>query len=252
MSIVNLNPQGKTALVSGANRGIGKAIVEELINKGASKVYAGARNINSLNELKAEYGDKVVPVELDVTKQETMDKLGAQVEDLDILVNNAGVFAPGGLISDDAINSLKANMDVNVWGPLRLTNAVRKHLAKHSPTAVINISSLAGLGNMPFGPAYSVSKAAVHSMTQGMRFEMAPYNTLVMGVYPGPIETDMTEEFEIEKDSPQNVAKSIVEGLHNGAEDVFPDAMSSQVGQMYASSPKTVEQQFAAMAEPQE
>lgn len=251
MANVNFNANGKTALVSGANRGIGKAIVKELIQKGASKVYAGARNIDSLNELKAEYGDKVIPVELDVTKQETMDRLGDQLDQLDILVNNAGVFAPGSLLSADAVSSLQQNLDVNVWGPLRLTNSVRSYLAKETPAAIVNISSLAGLGNMPFGPTYSVSKAAVHSMTQGMRAEMAPNNTLVMGVYPGVIDTDMAESFEIEKDSPENVAKNIVEGIENGVEDVFPDAMSAQIGPLYATNPKAVEQSFAAMAENQ-
>ena len=112
----------------------------------------------------------------------------------------------------------------------------------------MNISSLAGLGNMPFGATYSVSKAAVHSITQGIRAEMIPHNTLVVGVYPGPIATDMTQGWDMDKDSPQNVAKSIVDGIENGVEDVFPDVMSSQVGPFYASNPKGVEQQFATMA----
>lgn len=247
MSTVKLNPNEKIALVSGANRGIGRAIVEELINKGASKVYAGARNIDSLIELKAAYGNKVVPVELDVTKQETIDKVAAQVENLDLLVNNAGKLALGSIISPEAHSSLKENFDVNVWGIVNLTNAVSHHFVKENPAAIVNISSLAGLGNMPFGSTYSVSKAAVHSITQGMRAEMSSHNTLVVGIYPGPIDTDMTSEWNMEKDSPKNVAKSVVDGIENGIEDVFPDVMSSQVGQFYATNPKGVEQQFAKM-----
>lgn len=247
MPHVKLNPNGKTALVSGANRGIGKAIVEELIERGASKVYAGARNIESLNGLKSEYGDKIVAVELDVTKQETIDNVASQIDHLDILVNNAGRLAIGSLIAPDAVSSLKENMDVNVWGLLKLSNAVGNHFVKENPSVIVNISSLAGLGNMPFGATYSVSKAAVHSITQGMRAEMIPNNTLVVGVYPGPIDTDMTDAWEMEKDSPKNVAKNIVDGIENGVEDVFPDAMSAQVGPFYATNPKAVEQQFASM-----
>lgn len=247
MSKTKLHPNGKTALVSGANRGIGRAIVEELIRRGAAKVYAGARNMNSLNGLKAEYGDKIVPVTLDVTNQESIDKLAAQIGHLVILVNNAGKLILGSIISSESVSSLKENMDVNVWGLIKLSNAVSNHFVKDNPTVIVNISSLAGLGNMPFATTYSVSKAAVHSITQGMRAEMAPQNTLVVGVYPGPIDTDMIKALEMEKDSPKNVAKSIVDGIENGVEDVFPDAMSQQVGPFYATNPKAVEEQFATM-----
>lgn len=244
---IKLNIDGKTALVSGANRGIGKAIVKELIKRGATKVYAGARNIETLNELKNEYGNKIVPLELDLTKQETISKVASQINKLDILVNNAGKLSFGSLFSVDAVNSLKENMDVNVWGLLKLSNAVGKHFVNENPSAIINISSTAGLGNMPFGATYSVSKAAVHSITQGMRTEMTPNNTLVIGVYPGPVDTDMIASFEMEKENPTNVAKNIVDGIENGIEDVFPDKMSTQVSSLYKVNPKGVEQQFAAM-----
>lgn len=245
MSTIKLNVNGKTALVSGANRGIGKAIVIELINRGVTKVYAGARNIESLNELKAQYGNKIVPLELDVTKQETIDKAADQVDQLNILINNAGRFTLGSIFSKDVILSLNENMDVNVWGLIKLSTALAEHLVDENPAAIINISSIAGLGNMPIAATYSVSKAAVHSITQGMRAEMSPNNTLVMGVYPGPIDTDMTDALEIEKESPANVARNIVDGIENGIEEVFPDAMSAQVGSIYATNPKGVEQQFA-------
>lgn len=247
MSTVQVNPNGKTALVSGANRGIGKAITIELLEKGA-KVYAGARNISTLDELKAQYGDKLIPIQLDVTDPSTIDALASQITDLDILINNAGVLSFGQIFSDNWNETLKHHLDVNVTGVISLSNAVIKLLKKDSPTAIANVSSLAGLGNMPVIGTYSVSKAAVHSINQGMRAELAKDNVLVMGIYPGPIDTDMTSEFEMDKDSPQNVAKNIVEGLINGTEDLFPDAMSQQAGPFYASNPKAVEQQFAEFA----
>lgn len=248
MSQIKINPQGKVALVSGANRGIGKAIVIELLENGVSKVYAGARNINSLDGLVAQYGERLVPVELDVTKQSTIDALATSVAGIDILVNNAGVFSIGKIFSDTAKSSLKENLDVNVWGVLNLTRAFENDLKKESETAVINISSLAGLGNMPMASTYSISKAAVHSLTQGTRAELADKNVLVIGVYPGPIDTDMAANIPMEKDSPENVAKAIVNALKEGNEDVFPDVMAKEAGKFYASNPKGVEQQFATFA----
>ena len=248
MSELKLDPRGKTALVSGANRGIGKAVVIELLENGASKVYAGARNKSTLDTLVAEYGERVVPIELDVTKQDNIDALAGTVENVDILVNNAGVFSIGKIFSDSAESSLKENLDVNVWGVINLTRAFAKDLQKNERTAVVNISSLAGLANMPMASTYSVSKAAVHSLTQGMRAELVDNNALVVGVYPGPIDTDMTAAVEMDKDSPENVAKDIISALKEGTEDVFPDVMSKEAGAFYASNPKGVEQQFATFA----
>lgn len=239
-----LNPKGKTALVSGANRGIGKAILIELLEQGISKVYAGARNTDSLNELVKTYNGKVIPVQLDVTNNESIKKVSEIVESIDILVNNAGVFAPGGVMAESALESLETNLNVNVWGLLKLTNAMLPQLKNSEASAVINISSVAGLANMPMAATYSVSKAAVHSITQGMRAELNENNTLVMGVYPGPIDTDMSAQLEMEKDSPQNVAKAIVNSMSEGVEDVYPDVMSKEVGAYYAQNPKEIEKQF--------
>ena len=244
MSTVKINPRGKIILISGANRGIGKAITIELLERGASKIYAGARNIESLNDLIAIYGDRIVPITLDVTDENSIKSATENIEELDILVNNAGVFSIGGIFSNLAKSSLKENLNVNVWGILNLSNAVIKQLKNSDKSAIINISSLAGLGNMTMATTYSVSKAAVHSLTQGMRAELANSNTLVMGVYPGPIETDMAAAIDMDKDSPENVAKNIVDGLENGIEDIFPDVMSEQAGALYATNPKEIEQQF--------
>ncbi len=248
MSTLQVNPKDKIALVSGANRGIGKAITIELLNRGAKKVYAGARDISTLNELKDIYGEKIVPLALDVTDISSITSATQGINELDILVNNAGVFSIGGIFNGATNESLKQNLDVNVWGIINLSNAVIDALKKSKNSAIINISSLAGLGNMPMCATYSVSKAAVHSLTQGMRAELAANNTLVIGVYPGPIDTDMAANIEMDKDSPENVAKSIVVGLVNGNEDVFPDQLSDQIAPLYSSAPKEVEKQFSQFA----
>ena len=245
MSQVKVNPEGKIALVSGSNRGIGKAITIELLEKGAKKVYAGARNIATLSELQEKYGDRLVPITLDVTDEASLKAAASQVDVLDILVNNAGVFSLGTILSEKANSSLKQNLDVNVWGLINLTNTVIDHLKKESETAIVNVSSVTGLANMPMAGTYSVSKAAVHSITQGMRGELANTNTLVVGVYPGPIDTDMAAGLNMPKDTVENVARNVVNGLISGAEDVYPDAMSAQVGAAYATTPKGVEKQFS-------
>lgn len=248
MSQLKVNLEGKVALVSGANRGIGKSIVEELLNNGVCKIYAGARNLDSLKDLQKKYAAKIIPLQLDVTDINSIKNAAEKIEDLDILVNNAGVFSIGKIFSEQANMSLQENLDVNVWGLMNLSNAVIKHLRKSTPTAIVNISSLAGIGNMPMCATYSISKAAVHSMTQGMRAELIETNNLVMGVYPGPIDTEMAADLEMDKDSPVIVAKAIVNGLLEGTEDIYPDQLAVQFGAMYATSPKGVEQQFAQFA----
>ena len=245
MTQVKVNPAGKIAFVSGSNRGIGKAITIELLERGAQKVYAGARDVSKFDSLKHAYGDRLVAVQLDVTDTNSIAKAASQVEDLDILVNNAGISSWGQILSDDVSSSLADVLNVNVWGLVHLSNALIGPLKKESSTAIVNFSSVAGLANMPMASTYSVSKAAVHSITQGMRAELAKDNVLVMGVYPGPIDTDMAAGVEIEKDSPENVASNLAQGLIDGVEDMFPDVMSKQIGEFYASNPKAVERQFA-------
>lgn len=240
--------QDSIAFVSGANRGIGKAITEELLNKGAKKVYAGARKKESLNELTEKYGDRVVAVQLDVSNQESVNQAAKEASDATMLINNAGVLAQGGYNTNDMAEGLKKNMEVNVYGVARLTQAVLPNIKKQPNAAIVTVSSVAGLANMPLESSYSVSKAAAHSLIQGLRGDLKESNVLVSGIYPGPIDSDMTniEKFAaIEKDSPQNLAKNVVSALEQGEEDIFPDVMAEQVKQAYSSSPKQVEEMFS-------
>ena len=236
--------QGKVALVSGSNRGIGKAITVELLENGAKKVYAGARNIRSLEELKTKYGERLVSIELDVSNDDSIASAAKVATDVEILVNNAGVFSMGSVLGGNIMESLKINLDVNLWGLVKVTNAFLEILRKQESAAIVSISSVAGLANMPMALTYSVTKAAVHSVVQGLRGELKDSNILVAGVYPGPIDTDMAKGVEMEKDSPENVARDIIQGIAEGKEDIFPDVMSKQVEQGYFASPKAVEEQF--------
>ena len=238
--------EGKVALVTGANRGIGRAIAVELLENGAAKVYACARNTSALEDLKNQYGERMVPVQLDVTNQAHIDAAAAQAGDVDILVNNAGVLVPGNFSMGNVEETLKANFDVNVYGLANVTSAFYNGIKEKNSGAIVNVASVVGLANMPMGSTYSASKAAVHNLTQGIRGELKQSNVLVACVYPGPIDTDMTDEFEVDKDSPENVAKNVVQGIKNGVEDIFPDVMSQQVKEGYNANPKAVEEMFSA------
>jgi len=245
MSRIKVSPIGKVALVSGSNRGIGKAITIELLERGAKKVYAGARNPNTLNDLKKKYGDRLVPITLDVTNDQSIDKAAKIATDVEILINNAGVFSTGGFFAENTYTSLKTNLEVNVWGLIKLTHELIDSLKSKDSAAIVNIASLAGLANMPMGATYSATKAAVHSIIQGMRGELINDNILVIGVYPGPIDTDMAKDIDMEKDTPQHVAMEIIKGLVEGKEYVFPDEMSKQIEPFYYTDPIAVEKQFS-------
>lgn len=245
MSRIKISPKSKVALVSGSNRGIGKAITIELLQRGAKKVYVGARNLDTLKELKAKYGERLVPIALDVTDNTSIEKVAQTAIDLEILINNAGVFEAGGFFAEETYTSLKKNLDVNVWGLIKLSHDLIDSLKNKKEAAIVNIASVAGLANMPMAATYSATKATVHSIIQGMRAELIDENILVMGVYPGPIDTDMTKDFPMEKDTPQHVATEIIDGLIEGKEYVFPDEMSKQIEPAYYSDPIAVEKQFS-------
>lgn len=239
--------QGKTALVTGANRGIGEALVKALLAQGAKRIYAAGRSLEKLVAVVNLSPTVIVPIQLDVTNADDIAKAAKLIGDLDILINNAGI-ATGSTFSGEASLSIAIDeMATNYFGPINLTHALLPALHRSSGAAVINISSIAGISNFPTLGPYSASKAAVHSFTQGLRAELRKTNITVVGVYPGPVDTDMTRDFEMDKAAPADVAAVILAGLENGVEDVFPDAFSQQMYQVFTANPKQLEQQFGAM-----
>lgn len=238
---------GSVAFVSGANRGIGRAFVEELLAAGAKKVYAGARNIHSLDDL-ADYGaGKVVPVEVDVTGTDTIEAAAAASKDVTILINNAGIAGFQGLISATDGNSARGEMETNFFGTLNMVRSFAPALAENGGGAITNISSIAGYVNFPALGSYSASKAALHSLTQGIRSELAKQGTLVVGVYPGPVDTDLAANVPMDKISPNEVAKTVLNAIEDGEEDVFPDPVSTQMHEALLVDPKAVERQAGEM-----
>lgn len=238
---------GNVALVTGANRGIGKAFVEELLEKGATKVYAAARKIGSLSELVAKSDGRIIPVELDVTKPETIKKVADAHADISVLVNNAGIAAFEGVVAAKDIDPARAEMETNYFGVINMIRAFAPTLAANGGGAIVNVSSIAAYVSFPALGSYSASKAAVHSLTQGVRAELAAQGTHVSGVYPGPVETDMTTNIDMDKTSPNVVAKAVLDGVENGAEDIYPDPTSEGMHTAYLSDPKAVEKQAGEM-----
>jgi NAD(P)-dependent dehydrogenase (short-subunit alcohol dehydrogenase family) len=229
----------KIFFVSGANRGIGKAIVEELLKHNVKKVYASARKAGDLKFSDA----RVVPVTLDITKREQIEKAAQQANDVDVLINNAGVASHGGIIASER-DVLTFDMEVNYFGTVSMVRHFAPVLEKHKG-AVANVISIVGLASIPLIGGYSASKAALFSATQAMRVELKPKHIEVHGIFPGPIDTDMSKDFPMEKATPQSTAKNIVQGLIDGKEDIFPDPMSADVSHLWAKDPKALERQFA-------
>lgn len=232
----------KIIFVSGANRGIGKAIVEALLKQKVAKIYAAARNIG---ELPAFSDARVVPVALDITDRAQIAKAAALASDTDILINNAGILSAASIVSGEQ-EMLARDMEVNYFGTLSMVRAFVPVMVKKGGGAIANVSSVVGLAPMASIGGYSASKAALFSATQAMRAELKVSNISVHGIFPGPIDTDMARGFEMDKTSPQVTAENIVAGIIAGAEDIFPDPMSKQVGELWAKDPKTLERQFAS------
>lgn len=242
--------KGTTALVTGANRGIGEAIVDALVAAGAARVYAAARTLSDLDKLAARHGSKLVPVKLDVTSASDIAAAVVLAPDLQLLVNNAGVAAHVGGAFTDAkwLEAGRKEMDVNFFGTLAVAQAFAPVLARNGGGAIVNIGSVASLVNFPLLVAYSASKAATHSITQAARFMLKSQGTQVFGVYPGPIDTRMADGIELEKATPKDAAHAIVAGIEAGSEEIFPDPTSRSMGAAFLSNPKELERQVAAMA----
>jgi len=176
--------KGSIVLVTGANRGIGKAIVESLIDQGTAKVYAGARNLETLKSIVDTGDGKIVPVELDVTKEDQIQAATAQAKDITILINNAGIASFSAVVAAEDTTNARTEMEVNYFGLLNMTRAFTPILRANGGGAFVNLSSVGGLIGIPVCGTYCATKAAVHSLTQSVRGELASQGTLVIGSYP--------------------------------------------------------------------
>ncbi|MFD7157674.1 SDR family NAD(P)-dependent oxidoreductase [Kribbella sp. NPDC059898] len=228
----------QNVLITGTNRGIGQALVEEALRQGAEHVYAGTRVALTHKDPRVTY------LELDVTDQAQIEAAAKTVESLDVLVNNAGLAAYDNL-SDRAL--VEQHLAVNLLGPLALTTAFLPQLIE-ARGAIVNVLSVAALASLPMIPAYSISKAAAFSLTQAQRALLAPQGVRVHAVLTGPTDTDMSRDLDVPKAAPQAVARAIFDGVAAGDEEIFPDPLSAMLAPGWASGAvKQLERQNAAL-----
>lgn len=236
--------RGMVAFVTGANRGIGAALVQELLDHGAAKIYATARQQADLARIAATDA-RIVPIQLDVTDGGQLASVARNANDVQILFNNAGVLDFGSVL-DAPPEAFSRNFDVNFFGVLNTTRAFAPTLTAHHG-AVVNILTLVALASMPGLGVYNASKAAAWSLTQSLRADLAKRDVRVFGVFPGAVDTDMLKGVEMPKTSSRDVASAILDGLEANDEDIFPDPMSKQLYSQWAADHKGIERQFAAM-----
>ena len=220
---------GKKVLVTGANGGIGSEIVKELLKRDVERVYAAARDKSTLDELCSLDNKRVIPTELDITNDDSVNRAVNACEDIDILINNAGINNNLWLTSPKGFDSAKQEMEINYFGTLRMCRSFAPLLTAKGSGVIANVCSIIGMISMPVNGTYCASKAAMHSLTQSLRGEMAPKGVKVIGIYPGPVETRMTAGISMPKTSPADVAKAIVDGIINGESVILPDKMSEGI-----------------------
>jgi len=229
--------------VTGANRekGIGCALVEEAFRRGAKKIYATSRNIFQLGSLASQYQGIVVPLSLDVTNNDEVKRVVQEAGDSQILINNSGFSGYSGVCFNYSEETARREIEVNYFGQINLIRAFYKTLIKNQNGAIVNVVSIGGLSAFPLCATYSASKAAAHSLTQSVRAELAPHGISVFGVYHGPINTDMADGINIDKETASNAATRIFDGIVQGIEDITTDSFADNFVNRLRLDSKVVE-----------
>jgi len=218
---------GTTALVTGANRGLGRAFVEALRGAGCARIYAGARDAAGIA------GDGiVVPIKLDITREDEVAAAASRCMDVNVLINNAGVARFKPALGAPAMDDARLEMETNYFGTLAMCRAFAPVLKTNGGGALVNMLSVVSFMNVPMQGSYSASKAAEWSLTKAVRFELRAQGTLVIGVYAGYIDTDMTTGIAGPKSSPADIAARVIEGIEDGTADILADQRSREVFDM--------------------
>lgn len=237
--------ENSVVLITGAGRGLGSALVEAVLSKSPKRVYVGARNLEQVQRFIYDYGNEVIPVKLDITNIEDVNSVARIATDVNVLINNAGVISEGAIL-EAPLDFIKRDMDVNYFGTLNMLRAFSTIIEANNGGAIVNILSISALANTPNIGSYSASKAAGQSLTQAVRPHLFKRGISVHGVFPGPVDTDMTSQLNITKAKPIDVAHDILTGVEQGEEDIFPDEMSRQGNLAWRNDPKMLEGLLAA------
>ncbi len=236
-----MNIEGAVVLVTGANRGLGAEYVRQLLDRGAAKVYAGARSPESIT------AKGVVPVKLDVTNAADIQAAVDLCSDLTMLINNAGVVIGSRVMAEDSLENGKAEFETNVWGPFNLSKSFAPVLAANGGGAIVNVLSAVSWMSIKEVATYAMSKSAAWSLTNALRLELARQGTLVVAVHPAFIDTDMAAGVDMPKTSPQQVVERTLDGVTAGLPEVLADDTSAFVKN---SLPKHIETFYPKVAGP--
>jgi NAD(P)-dependent dehydrogenase (short-subunit alcohol dehydrogenase family) len=215
--MTQLTVEGSVALVTGANRGLGQAFARALLDAGAAKVYAAARDTSTITD------PDVVPVALDVTDHEQVARVAAELGDVDIVINNAGVSSGLTAVGGDDLDGYRAEFEVNYFGLVAVARAFAPVVARNGGGAIVNMLSALSWATFPQTANYSATKAAGWAYTNGLRQSLADQGTLIVAVHAGYIDTDMVRHIDAPKVRPEDVARQTVEGLDAGATEVLAD-----------------------------
>ncbi len=225
----------KTVLITGANRGIGKAFVDSFMEHGAARIYAAVRTVDSAFPLVEQYEDKIIPIHLDLTDTDSISAAARIAKDVQVVVNNAGVLTKTNPLDEDAISALEFEMNTNVYGLIRMARAFSPVLEANSGSVFVQINSVGSVKYFSPVATYCASKAAAYSITQALWELLGTQGTIVLSVHPGPFATDMADMLGVTKiaEPPSLVPEAVMEALQSGAFHVFPGLYASQLGEAY-------------------
>ncbi len=243
---------GAIALVTGANRGVGKCFVEELARKGAKKIYAASRNVDNLTFTSFIGETEIVPLELDVTKEDQVSAARRRAGDVTLLVNNAGVNHMGRLMDASDTEAARTEMDTNYFGLLSMCRAFGPVIAANGGGNIVNMLSILGRVNLPAMGSLSASKAAAYNATQGIRAELMNKGVHVLAVLPGAIDTDMSKDFPGDKMPPGEVTKAALDALETKEWEIYPGDMANGLQEALSLDPLGVQQQMVESLETEE
>ncbi|MCH5050792.1 SDR family oxidoreductase [Pectobacterium aquaticum] len=223
--------ENAVVLITGANRGLGLAFAKAALERGARKVYATARNPESITL------EGVIPVKLDVTNPEDISRVAQDYNDVTLLINNAGIAEIGGILSDNAEEILRHQMETNVFGPLRLSRALAPTLATNGGGGIVNVLSIASWITSPILATYSVTKSAAWSVTNALRQELKQQQTQVLALHAGFIDTDLTSGLDVPKTAPEVIVTRTFDALEQDAHQVLADEATQKVHQALSTYP---------------
>lgn len=239
--------EGAAAIVTGANRGIGEGFVRALLEAGAARVYAGARDPAAAAPLVEEFGDRVEGVTLDVTDEDQVAAAAARCTDVSIVVNNAGVFTNRLLIGADDMSGARREMEVNYFGTLAMCRAFAPVLAANGGGAIVNVLSAAALTNIPNMGGYGPSKSAARFLSAGVRAELAGQGTQVNALIVGSVDTRMAAHVAGRKEQPIDIGRAGVTAIRKNIDEMDTDWMATSVRARIAMDPKGYERGLAKL-----